>query len=86
MEREGYKQTEWAKEILAQQRGDGTWGLFHSLAMPDRRSYTTEQALRKLEALGYTIEDGCIERAVSALHGCLIGKQQLPDRREKSHD
>ncbi len=42
--------------------------------------------MRKLEALGYTIEDSCIQSTIAALHDCLTGKRQLPDRREKSHD
>jgi hypothetical protein len=83
---ERHKQTIWAREILAQQQSDGMWGTFHSLALPNRHNYTTEQALRRLEALGFTIEDDCIKKAVDVLIDCLTGKRPLPGRREKSHD
>lgn len=49
-------------------------------------SITTEQALRRLERLGYTIEDECIQRTVSYMSGCLAGKKKIPDRQEKLVD
>ena len=47
---------------------------------------TTEQALRRLERLGFTIEDKPIQKAVSYMSECLSGRNSIPDRREKIHD
>ncbi len=82
-----YKDTKWAREILALQQPDGSWGWFHTLSRPSpQQPMTTEQALRRLRVLGYTLEDPPIQKAVGLLHDYLTGCRQLPDRREKSHD
>lgn len=47
---------------------------------------TTEQAVRRLERLGYTIEDECIQKAVQYMSDCLVGKKTILDRVEKVHD
>lgn len=81
-----YKDGKWAKSIIALQDDDGKWGWFHSLSQFYNSPITTEQALRRLERLGYTIEDECIQKAVSYMDDCLAGKKTIPDRREKLHD
>ncbi|WMC91459.1 hypothetical protein [Kineothrix sp. MB12-C1] len=81
-----HKDTRWAKQIIALQQEDGSWGDFHSLSQLSNSPITTEQALRRLERLGYTLEDDCIQRAVSYMNDCLIGKVEIPDRKEKLHD
>lgn len=81
-----HKDGKWAKEIIALQEKDGKWGCFHSLSKSYGAPITTEQALRRLERLGYTIEDECIQKAVIYMSDCLSGKNQIPDRREKLHD
>lgn len=81
-----HKDGKWAKQLIALQENDGKWGWFHSLSQFYDAPVTTEQALRRLERLGYTIEDECIQRAVSYMNDCLIGKNTIPDRREKVHD
>lgn len=82
-----YKASRWADEIIGLQKEDGSWGYFHTLSNPvSRRSITTEQALRRLQVLGYTIDDLPIKKAVKYLYDCLRGKRQIPDRREKLHD
>lgn len=81
-----YKDTKWAKQIIAAQRGDGGWGNFHTHSLPSQAPMTTEQALRRLERLGYTIGDSCIQKAVAYMADCLVGKKELPDRREKVHN
>ncbi len=81
-----YKGTRWAKEIIELQQENGLWGYFHTLSEPNKNPITTEQALRRLQILGYTIHDECIEKAVEYMHDCLSGKRQMPDRREKTHD
>ncbi len=65
----------WARQLLALQNEDGTWGsTFHTLTAADRgRTVTTEQALRRLKALGFTLEDGPIRRAVDTMTACLRG-------------
>ncbi len=81
-----YKDGKWATSIIALQDDDGKWGWFHSLSQCYNSSITTEQALRRLERLGYTIEDECIQKAVSYMDDCLTGKKTIPDRREKLLD
>ena len=81
-----YKDSIWAKEIIARQNREGSWGFFHTLSEPRKYPITTEQALRRLQNLGYTIYDEPIEKAVSYMSDCLAGKKQIPDRREKLHD
>lgn len=55
-----HKDGKWAKMILALQEPDGKWGCFHSLSRFYGADITTEQALRRLERLGFTQEDACI--------------------------
>lgn len=81
-----HKNGKWAKEILDLQEPDGKWGCFHSLAQSYGAPKTTEQALRRLERLGFTMEDECIRRAVSYMDDCLTRKNNIPDYREKFHD
>lgn len=81
-----HKDGKWAKEIIALQDEEGKWGCFHSLSQFYGAPITTEQALRRLERLGYTIEDECIQKAVAYMNDCLTGKNKIPDREEKVHD
>jgi len=81
-----HKNGRWAKQLIALQEADGKWGCFHSLSKVYNASLTTEQALRRLERLGYTMEDTCIQKAVSYMSDCLSGKKTIPDRAEKLHD
>lgn len=81
-----YKDSIWAKEIITKQNREGSWGYFHTLSEPNKYPITTEQALRRLQILGYTINDEPIQRAVSYMSDCLAGKKQTPDRREKLHN
>ncbi len=78
-----HKNGKWAKQIISLQESDGKWGWFHSLSQFYNSPITTEQALRRLERLGYTIEDECIKKAVNYMNDCLIGKNDIPDRKEK---
>jgi len=52
-----YKDSKWAKEIIRKQNLEGSRGHFHSLSEPDKYSITTEQASRRLQILGYTMDD-----------------------------
>lgn len=81
-----HKNGKWAKQIISLQESDGKWGWFHSLSQFYNSPITTEQALRRLERLGYTIEDECIKKAVNYMNDCLIGKNDIPDRKEKLHN
>jgi len=81
-----YKNSKQAKEIIAAQNEDGLWGNFHSLAVPRKDGFTTEQALRKLQILGYEISDTSIAKAVDFMSDCLSKHKIMPDKREKSHD
>lgn len=81
-----YKNSKWAKEIIAQQNSDGLWGYFHTLSEPSKYPLTTEQALRRLKTIGYTMDDEPVLKAVSYMSDCLSGKKVIPDRREKTHD
>lgn len=75
-----------ARQIIEWQDEEGKWGDFHSLAVPGNSHITTEQALRRLEKLGYTMEDECIQKAVQYMNDCLVRKKNIPDRVEKIHD
>ena len=83
-----YKNTKWATDILKLQKEDGTWGnQFHSLALPSNPyPLTTEQALRRLKGLGYTLENEPIQRAVNYMVSCLRGERKMDDCSEKRHD
>ncbi len=76
--------SKWARDILSLQKDDGSWGYFHTLSEPRKFPLTTEQALRRLQILGYTIKDKPIQRAVVYMEECLAGKLPFPDRREKT--
>ena len=54
-----YRNGKIAEQIVALQNEDGTWGNeFHSLSIPNnKKPLTTEQALRRLKLLGFTIKD-----------------------------
>ena len=82
-----YKNSKWASKIIELQRDDGSWGYFHTLSNPTKQNpITTEQAIRRLEILGYTIDDEPISKVVSYMQDCLVGKRTIPDRREKLHN
>lgn len=81
-----HKDSKWARQLIDLQDAEGKWGQFHSLSSDSKLPCTTEQALRRLEILGYTIEDGCIQKAVTYMSDCLSGVKEIPDRREKLHD
>jgi hypothetical protein len=74
-----YKDSRWAKEIIALQRADGSWGHFHTLSDPTNRPVTTEQALRRLAILGYTIADEPIRKVVAYMSACLGSRQLMPE-------
>lgn len=81
-----YKDSKWAKQIISLQKADGSWGYYHSLSQDSVLPLCTEQALRRLYHLGYTIEDECIKKAIDYLSDCLEGKNCIPDRKEKHKD
>ena len=81
-----YKNSKWARQIISLQDSDGKWGYFHTLFCDSQSPYTTEKALKRLEILGYTIEDDCIQKAVSYMNDCLLGVKQIPDKQEKLAD
>jgi len=68
-----YKSEKIAQQIIALQNEDGTWGNeFHSLSIPSgKKPLTTEQALRRLKNLGFTIEDLPVRKAVDYMIACL---------------
>ena len=81
-----YKQGKCARDILSLQDSEGAWGYFHTHFSDSPCPYTTESALRRLEILGYTMEDECIRRAVAYMSDCLSGVKQIPDKAEKNVD
>lgn len=82
-----YKTGKWAKQILAQRREDGLWGNFHTLSCPvPGKSYTTEQAIRRLYYLGYTADDEVIQTALRRMEQCVKGELAIDGYFEKKHD
>jgi len=82
-----YKDGKWAKKIISLQHDDGSWGNFHSLAKPTpKQPMTTEQALRRLEILGFTIDNKPIQKAIKYLNNCLIDYDNVPDHYEVGSD
>lgn len=81
-----HKDGKWARQLIALQHEDGKWGTFHSMSQFYDAPVTTEQALRRLETLGFTEEDPCIQKALRYMTDCLAGKNAIPDHREKIHD
>lgn len=83
-----YKHGKIAKQITALQNEDGTWGNeFHSLAIPNsKKVLTTEQALRRLKILGFSIQDKPIQKAVDCMTACLRGERKIDNYCEKSLD
>lgn len=77
-----YKSGSHAKRIISAQRDNGSWGFgFHTLYVP-YKDITTEQALRRLEILGFGENDECIKKALDYLNKCLTGELTIPDRAE----
>lgn len=83
-----YKNGKHAQEIIDLQHPDGTWGeLFHSMSQPNKKNpLTTEQALRRLKALGFTKEDEPIRRIVDCMVSCLKGERKIDSYWEKGYD
>lgn len=81
-----FRTGKWAQQILALQRPDGSWGQFHSMSKTNGYALTTEQALTRLQRLGFTMQDACIQKAVVYMERCLKGELFIPDPREKLHD
>jgi hypothetical protein len=74
---------EWVRQITELQREDGSWGHFHTLSKPTtQRPITTEQALRRLRALGLKRGDAPIDRALAYMRGVLLKENTPPDHRE----
>lgn len=77
----------WAAALLCAQNPDGTWGTgFHSMAQPTAAPLTTEQALRRLHALGFTREDEAIRRCLDTMSACLRGERKIDAYWEKGID
>ncbi len=83
-----HKDGKLANKIIQLQNNDGTWGLvFHSLSQPNKRyPLTTEQALRRLKVLGFTINDTPIRKAVDCMILCLHGERKIDTYWEKTHN
>lgn len=81
-----YKHSKWASDILSAQKEDGSWGYFHTLSEPKKYPLTTEQALRRLQILGFSMADEPVQKALHYLDDCLNGNKEIPDRREKLHN
>lgn len=82
-----HRKGKWAQAILAAQRADGTWGAcFHSMAQTGKAPLTTEQALCRLHALGFSIADEPITRCVDTMSTCLRGERKIDAYWEKGID
>lgn len=82
---QNYRNGKWANKILAMQHSDGGWGCFHTLSGDSTTPITTEQALSRLELLGYTAADECMQKAIAHMEELLLTKT-LPEGNEKTSD
>lgn len=80
-----YRNGKWARQMIAMQHVDGSWGCFHTLRGDSDTPITTELALHRLERLGYTAEDECIQTAIAYMES-LLHTGVLPEGNEKSSD
>lgn len=78
----------WAQVLLASQQPDGTWPnwCFHSMAEPGKAPLCTEQALRRLHTLGFTLADEPVRRIVSTMAACLRGERKIDTYWERGID
>ncbi|MCH5323673.1 MAG: hypothetical protein J1E39_00525 [Eubacterium sp.] len=74
------RQSKWAQKLISAQNEDGGWGCFHTLSAG--APTTTEQALRRLEILGFTEADPCIQKAIDYMDRYL-GTGTFPNGNEK---
>ncbi len=82
-----HRHGKWAAAILSVQQQDGTWSAgFHGMAQPTNAPLTTEQALRRLHALGFTRDDEPIRRCVDTLAACLRGERKIDTYWEQGID
>lgn len=82
-----HKEGKWAAQILEARHEDGMWGNFHALSSPVKgRPITTEQAIRRLHRLGYTMEDEVIKTVMERMVLCITGQQKIDNYSEKTHD
>lgn len=82
-----HRQGKWAALVLSAQQQDGTWGTgFHSMAQPTKAPLTTEQALRRLHALGFTAADEPIRRCMDTMSASLRGERKIDAYWEKGVD
>ena len=83
-----YKNGKIAQQIIEMQNEDGTWGKeFHSLSIPNnKKPLTTEQALRRLYYLGFTINDEPVRKTVDCMVSCLKGERKIDNYWEKTRD
>lgn len=86
--RADHRSGKWASAILECQQPDGTWPnwCFHSMALPGKAPLTTEQALRRLHALGFTMTDEPIRRITATMSACLRGERKIDAYWEKGMD
>lgn len=82
-----HKEGKWATQILEARHEDGMWGNFHTLSSQVKgRPITTEQAIRRLYRLGYTIEDEVIKIVVDRMVLCIRDQKKIDNYYEKTHD
>jgi len=78
-------QTKWVREILVEQRKNGTWGRFHTENTKVKQKYpTTERALHRCAVIGLAKDDPPIKSAIDYMERVLMGDFVWEDWREKS--
>ncbi|MEJ6951373.1 hypothetical protein [Natronospora cellulosivora (SeqCode)] len=79
-------ESEMVTDIIKEQWSDGSWGKFHSMAELRQSEITTEQAIRRLIALGLDKDDEVIEKALIYMEFYLLKELELRDYKEKKYD
>ena len=82
-----YKDGKWAKELIAAQRPDGSWGPFHTLSAPRGRArFLLNRRCAVLPSWAILYEDAPMRLAIDHLRACLAGRERLQDNREVTLD
>lgn len=78
--REQLNESKWVKDIVNEQKENGSWGRFHSQDSREKQKYkTTESAVKHLSYLGMKRGDEPIDKVCDYMESLLSNKIPWPD-------